>query len=294
MIGISFIVASVTLQAFVLSKVSYQFSSAEVMTFSALSFFLCSLLFGLKLQLKGKVKITKEKARCIATLNVHTLLAFGAFHLALIFLPASSAALFETSIALLVVAILTKESQNRILQTILIIAFTLGFVFAANVLNTDLMQGILLAALAGVGAATISVRSNRENSNVLSTDEALAYRFVLSALATFSFLYMFDSGMQVPVSYFEVVLLSLFGFVAPFFLLQKGMEVTKPALTISLLSIIPVISYFFESIFYSSPSLIEMVLITSAILLIVLYSIRGFIKQTKATSTAESCEQQSV
>ncbi|MDA9556045.1 hypothetical protein N9R79_00890 [Vibrio sp.] len=288
MVGILFIVASVTLQAFVLSKISYQFSSAEVMTFSVFSFLLCTLIFGLKLLLKGQINITKKKGMNITILNIHTLLAFGSFHLALIFLPASSAALFETSIALLAIALLTKEIPNRILQTCVIIAFTLGFILAANAFSVELIQGAILSALAGVGAATISVRSNHEHNKVLSTDEALAYRFILSGVVVLSALYFSGSGLQFSVSYIEVVLLSLFGFVLPFYLLQKGMAVTKPVLTISMLSVIPVVSYLFESVFYASTSLIELTLMSCSIILIILYSCRGLINEAQSNTKAKA------
>ncbi|MFA0123619.1 hypothetical protein AB4400_19730, partial [Vibrio sp. 10N.261.48.A2] len=90
MLGFVFILASVTLQAFALSRVSFQFSSGEIMIFSATSFFLCSIFFLCKLVVTKKLNLTREKVLSLAKMNLYTLLAFFSFHLALTYIPASS------------------------------------------------------------------------------------------------------------------------------------------------------------------------------------------------------------
>lgn len=287
MLGFVFILASVTLQAFALSRVSFQFSSGEIMIFSAASFFLCSLFFLCKLIVSNNLNLTREKVLSLTKMNLYTLLAFFSFHLALTYIPASSAALFESAIAVVVVSVLTRESLGRLAQAFTIALLTLLFAIKANTVETVLLLGLILAAFAGIGAALISLKSNAKFMGNLSIDEILAFRFLLSGVVATGVVFTTGASLSEEVGLAEVSGLSIFGFVLPFFLLQKGMEVTKPVLTVCMLSVIPAISYLFESVLYSEPSIQEVMLIFSSVTLIVWFSISDIIKnRTKSVSVS--------
>lgn len=278
MLGFVFILASVTLQAFALSRVSFQFSSGEIMIFSAASFFLCSIFFLFKLMVTRNLNLNKEKVVSLTKMNVYTLLAFFSFHLALIYIPASSAALFESAVAVVAVSVFTRESFGRLAQASTIVLLTLLFALKANVMNVALLVGLVLAAFAGIGAALISLKSNAKFMGDLSIDEILAFRFLLSGIVALGVVLSTGDSLSGEVSLLEVLGLSVFGFVLPFFLLQKGMEVTKPVLTVCMLSVIPAISYLFESVLYSKPSAQEVMLISCSVALIIWFSISDIIK----------------
>lgn len=285
MLGFIFILASVILQAFALSRVSFQFSSGEVMIFSTTSFFLCSIFFLCKLVATKKLNLTKEKVLSLAKMNLYTFLAFFSFHLALTYIPASSAALFESAVAVVVVSVVTREALGRLAQAFTIALLTLLFAIKANVMDAALLLGLVLAALAGIGAALISLKSNAKFMGDLSIDEILAFRFLLSGIAAMGVIFSTGARLGGEVGLAEVAGLSVFGFVLPFFLLQKGMEITKPVLTVCMLSVIPAISYLFESALYSEPSIQEVMLISSSVAFIVWFSIADIIKtRTKPVS----------
>ncbi|WP_234498154.1 hypothetical protein [Vibrio maritimus] len=221
----------------------------------------------------------------MAKMNLYTLLAFFSFHLALIYIPASSAALFESAVAVVVVSVITRESVGRLAQALTIALLTLLFAVKVNAIEAALLLGLVLAALAGIGAALISLKSNAKFMGDLSIDEILAFRFLLSGIVATGVVFSTGASLSEEVGLVEVSGLSIFGFVLPFFLLQKGMEVTKPVLTVCMLSVIPAISYLFESALYSEPSIQEVMLICSSVTLIAWFSISDIIKtRTKSVS----------
>ncbi|TFH89417.1 hypothetical protein [Vibrio ouci] len=290
MLGLGLIVASVALQAFALSRVSFQLGNQEIMAFSSMSFFLCSFVFFCKLIVSKPLVIDRVKVIALAKMNVYTLLAFLAFHLALMYLPASSAALIEASIALVVVSILTRESLTRLLQAVAIVMVTLAFAFHTNDMDQPFIVGLLLSGVAGIGAAVISFKSHSDNMGYLSVDEMLAFRFLLSGAIATLLVISTDSDVAYNIDYGNILPLSLFGFVLPFYLLQKGMEVTRPILTVCMLSIIPATSYLFESILYRHASVIESGLMGLAVLLILTYSTSNRVRQTSNTLNRQSSE----
>ncbi|GAL10889.1 hypothetical protein JCM19233_1874 [Vibrio astriarenae] len=221
MLGFVFILASVTLQAFALSRVSFQFSSGEIMIFSAASFFLCSLFFLCKLIVSNNLNLTREKVLSLTKMNLYTLLAFFSFHLALTYIPASSAALFESAIAVVVVSVLTRESLGRLAQAFTIALLTLLFAIKANTVETVLLLGLILAAFAGIGAALISLKSNAKFMGNLSIDEILAFRFLLSGVVATGVVFTTGASLSEEVGLAEVSGLSIFGFVLPFFFTSK-------------------------------------------------------------------------
>ncbi|SON52077.1 hypothetical protein [Vibrio tapetis] len=99
-------------------------------------------------------------------------------------------------------------------------------------MDATLLLGLVLAALAGIGSALISLKSNAKFMGDLSIDEILAFRFLLSGVVATEVAFSTGASIGGEVGVIEVFVLSVFGFVLPFFLLQKGMEVTKPVLTV--------------------------------------------------------------
>lgn len=80
MTGVLLVFDSVLLQSFVPSTVSFTLDDHDILIFSALSFFLCTVVFLTKLHFSGGVRIDKPKAKKLIKLNLYTALAFFTFH----------------------------------------------------------------------------------------------------------------------------------------------------------------------------------------------------------------------
>ena len=77
--GLIFISTSLFLQAFVLSSVSFSLDKVGVLSFSALSFLLCTIIFFLKVCSAQGLNLDQTKFKAILKLNLYTMLAFFPF-----------------------------------------------------------------------------------------------------------------------------------------------------------------------------------------------------------------------
>ncbi|MUK01654.1 hypothetical protein GM708_06745 [Vibrio cholerae] len=203
--------------------------------------------------------------REVVTLNLATLMTFGAFYLALVWIPASLVAGIEAAFAPLITLFIGLRVRRRVpaLTWVLalgVLACSIAFGAAQNqtlaIPGPQYITGVALALTAGAGMAVLASVSHRLGERGVSAASILAVRYHLAYVVAL-LLALRENPLKVGLpdllgSLVWMVPLGIAAVVLPLFLIQSGMMRTDPTLTTVIMAGLPAISFLTEAILLGS------------------------------------------
>lgn len=216
-------------------------------------------------------------------LNVATAVTFGAFYLALIWIPASLAAGAEAAAAPLAALSINAFRTGRVryrlwIMAIVVFVVSIAFGWSQNVAGATssgigTVVGMALGILAGLGLAVLATLSRRLAETGVSASSILAVRY--HATYVLAFICAAVNWQHYP-SPAEVGSLLLWfgplGFAAialPLVLIQAGMMKTSPVLTSVIMAAAPGFSFITESIINPATTTLTSILLLAGLVLAV-------------------------
>lgn len=219
-------------------------------------------------------------------LNILTLINWASFYFSLKYIePAVEAAVSTATPTIATVVILKIMRDNNLIKStdkysifgivlggiFLCVSSISGFSGVSNRSTFDLITGLALAVICGIGCAYYTIYSKKLSQKLISVIEILSIRFILLlAVSTFIISYnnewiVFKEKML--ISYTSVAIM---GTVMPIFLLQYGMSILEP-LKVNILITSSPLFFFLAQIFshtikFSWFTLIGIIIITASLL----------------------------
>lgn len=260
------ILLGVILQAAVQGTLTSTIRPVDSLLFTALSFGLTTLVFlPLSWPLGRHQQRSRRGARVTSTghlrlmiaMNVATAATFVSFYLSLSLIEAATASALETAVGPVALIALSPlllgratplGSSRRVMTALLVM---LGFTLAWHTLTltprdhiaTEVLAGVTLATMAGIGMAAVSLLSRRFGDIDVNPVTVTAHRFHLTyLLATILWL---SSTPDAPSSA-KLLSYAALGVVAvtiPLFLLQVGFQRADPLAGITIVVALPGMTY---------------------------------------------------
>lgn len=248
--------------------------------------FLVASITGTLLKATHKTAKVKIGTADTVALNLATAITFGAFYLALIWIPASLAAGAEAAAAPLA-ALVIASFKNRLPQvrlwliSITIFLLSMGFGWSqhmagASVPGFGTIIGMLLGVIAGIGLAVLATISRSLSEEGVSAYSILAVRYHVTYI--FAFVCAAASWREYPsIAHAGSLLmwfvpLGLAAVALPLVLIQSGMMRTSATITSVVMASVPGISFITETIISPDRSSISSwILLVALILAVCLY-----------------------
>ncbi|WP_309082327.1 DMT family transporter [Zhihengliuella sp.] len=222
----------------------------------------------------------------VAALNLATLMTFGAFYLALAWIPASLAAGVEAAFAPLATLLLALWRKKRAPWSVWLLAlsvFACSIAFGATQAQSSpagnqYVVGVLLALVAGAGMAILAILSRSLGERGVDASSILAVRYHLAYIVAFGLAardYGFEGDIAVLLHDLSwIVPLGLAAVALPLFLIQSGMMRTDPTLTAILMASVPAISFLTETTWFGwSHGIASWTLLALLVLLVCVYGV---------------------
>lgn len=248
--------------------------------------FLVASITGTLLKATHKTAKVKIGTADTVALNLATAITFGAFYLALIWIPASLAAGAEAAAAPLATLVIASF-KNRLPQvrlwliSITIFLLSMGFGWSqhmagASVPGFGTIIGMLLGVIAGIGLAVLATISRSLSEEGVSAYSILAVRYHVTYI--FAFVCAAASWREYPsIAHAGSLLmwfvpLGLAAVALPLVLIQSGMMRTSATITSVVMASVPGISFITETIISPDRSSISSwILFVALILAVCLY-----------------------
>ncbi len=262
--GSLIVTVAIALQALSNGLLSGNLSGAQSVLLSFTAFSTSALVFGVVAHFRAggqRQRLRGTALRLMVLLNVATAVTFLGFYWSLSVVPAPLAAAVETGIGPFAMAcfrIRTSSGARRRTELGLgMLALLLALSVAGRVASVGkaespalLLAGVGVAAIAGCSAAGIAVLSHRLGQLQISPVRVTAHRFHLTYLLALAVL-VFGSqpaggwaGSRVAF----IASVAVLGAALPLFLLQIGMQKTKPMMVTLLASAVPSLTYLMASV----------------------------------------------
>lgn len=248
--------------------------------------FLVASITGTLLKATHKTAKVKIGTADTVALNLATAITFGAFYLALIWIPASLAAGAEAAAAPLA-ALVIASFKNRLPQvrlwliSITIFLFSMGFGWSqhmagASVPGFGTIIGMLLGVIAGIGLAVLATISRSLSEEGVSAYSILAVRYhvtyILAFVCAAASWREYPSIAHAGSLLMWFVPLGLAAVALPLVLIQSGMMRTSATITSVVMASVPGISFITETIISPDRSSISSwILLVALILAVCLY-----------------------
>jgi hypothetical protein len=216
------------------------------------AFLSCSLFYGL-LSGRRSIELGRTQVKYLLLLNVWTALAFVSFYWAIAFVPGSIVSLMEAAVGPLWIIGLSLRSETiqpdkariGVAAAVTLLAFLAAY-SSGNLESVQHVYGMILAVVAGCGAALVAKYSRQSSSVRIAPAVVLAHRFHLTYLVAAGLLCFNMTWSVNSATLWITVLLGFIGVVLPLYLLQIGMSRCEPIVTMFSLTLIPLITYCFE------------------------------------------------
>lgn len=247
--------------------------------------FLVASITGMFLKATHKTSDAKIGAAGAVALNLATAITFGAFYLALIWIPASLAAGAEAAAAPLA-ALVIASFKNRLpplrlwLISITIFLLSIGFGWSQHMTGASApglgtIIGMLLGVIAGIGLAVLATISRSLSTQGVSAYSILAVRY--HATYILAFVCAAASWREYPslahagslVMWF--VPLGLAAVALPLIMIQSGMMRTSATMTSAIMASVPGISFITETVIFPDRSSISSWILLVALILTVCF-----------------------
>lgn len=248
--------------------------------------FLVASITGTLLKATHKTAKVKIGTADTVALNLATAITFGAFYLALIWIPASLAAGAEAAAAPLA-ALVIASFKNRLPQvrlwliSITIFLLSMGFGWSqhmagASVPGFGTIIGMLLGVIAGIGLAVLATISRSLSEEGVSAYSILAVRYhvtyILAFVCAAASWREYPSIAHAGSLLMWFVPLGLAAVALPLVLIQSGMMRTSATITSVVMASVPGISFITETIISPDRSSISSwILLVALILAVCLY-----------------------
>ncbi len=236
-------------------------SSDSMFLFLGCAFLIASAV-GVLLKATDRTETTHIRPIDGLWLNLATAVTFGAFYLALIWIPASLAAGAEAAAAPLAALCIASFGASRARFRLWIIAFAIfaisiafGWsqqISGASAPGTGTVVGMALGIIAGVGLAVLATISRRLADSGVSAFSILAVRYHATYLLAFVCAVVSwqhsPSATEVGSRLLWFALLGFAAVALPLVLIQSGMMRTSATLTSVIMAGVPGISFVTEAI----------------------------------------------
>lgn len=257
---------AVVLQAGGNGFLSGRLDGAQSLVFSTMAFALATVVFtaihgAMRRRPGGSRRILRAHLKPMVAANVLTAVTFIGFYLSLTYVPAALAVSIETAIGPLVIAVTglalgrRSPAADYLVGVVLIVcsgalALRLSGGSTDGVSTSNLLAGIGLALLAGVGAAGLALLSRRLGQLDVAPVAVTANRFHLTYLTALVLLSLEPPALADIWS--QVLPLTLVGVVAvivPLYLLQVGLQRAEPLSAMTLVTTMPGLTYLAQVVF---------------------------------------------
>ncbi len=255
------VVVAVVFQAVSNGLLSDRLSGTDSLFLSFVAFGASALVFALVARFRrgraGKGTFRGEQGRLLGLLNVATAVTFLSFYWSLSLIPAPLAVGVESGIGPLALACLRLRRPAKAPRlgalAVATVALSLSLAAAARMVSAGQAQGspafaagLGAAALAGVSAATIPVLSFRLGALRVSPVQVNAHRFHLTyGLALVALAFCPKASVQAlrgPQALLCAAI-AVAGVALPLFVLQVGIQRTRPMTVVLLASAAPGLTY---------------------------------------------------
>lgn len=246
------------MQSFSYGFITKKIGSDSILIFVMLAFMSCSTFYYILSKFR-KIKVSKVQIPCLIRLNISTALAFISFYISITLIPASIATLLEAAAGplwIIIIGVLFSGKKIHLTSLVTSTAVMLCGIVSVCILTKenfsyDIITGIFLAVAAALGAALVAWNSKNAELLKISPIIVLAWRFHLTWILSL-IIYLATSSEKVMSSDVLTSLwLVLLGVVLPMYFMQIGMQKSSPLVTMMCLSMLPIITYFFEVSFGS-------------------------------------------